>query len=461
YLLPGKETAVLKMYGFSVPEINYLKKQFSGKKETVKINRLGLWQIIISFKSGSKGPDVLEKLRKAGCDTVSFMNREKIDRAGFTDLSGCSDMAKAFIEGFVLGNYSFQKYFTDKEKTKNTVAELGVLSEYVSSGEAGIIKTVCDAVYKARDLVNEPGNMLTAQKLAGEIVEMGKTSGYHTEVFGKKKIESMKMGGILAVNKGSIQPPTFSVLTWKPEYAVNRKPVVLVGKGVVFDTGGINLKPGKSLEGMKADMAGAAAVAGCMYILASLKVPVYVIALVPATDNRPAQDAYVPHDVIFMHDGSTVEVMNTDAEGRLLLADALSYAKKYKPELVVDIATLTGSAHAAVGHFAAVAMGNASGKWFAKLKKSSEKVHERIVEFPFWDDYKELLKSDVADMKNVGGAHAGAITAGKFLEHFTDYPYIHIDIAGPGYLTKTDSYRGKGGTGTGVRLLADFIMNLY
>jgi leucyl aminopeptidase len=290
---------------------------------------------------------------------------------------------------------------------------------------------------------------------------MGKTAGFKVEVLTKKKIESLKMGGLLAVNRGSIDPPTFSILEYKPSGAKNKRPVVLVGKGIVFDTGGLSLKPtSDSMDYMKSDMSGAAAVAGTFYAIARSRVPVYIIGLVPATDNRPDGNAYVPGDVIKMYDGTNVEVLNTDAEGRMILADALSYAKQFDPELVINLATLTGAAAIAIGKYGIVGMGNARRDVMEKLIESGYKVNERIAEFPFWDDYNELIKSDIADLKNIGGKHAGAITAGKFLEHFTDYPFIHLDIAGPAFNKKPDSYRGKGGSGVGVRLLFDFLKKI-
>ncbi|MCL4165812.1 UNVERIFIED_CONTAM: hypothetical protein GTU68_033770 [Idotea baltica] len=211
------------------------------------------------------------------------------------------------------------------------------------------------------------------------------------------------------------------------------------------------------MDFMKCDMAGAAAVIGAICGVASLKLDKHVIGLVPATDNRPGGNAFVPGDIINMYDGTTVEVLNTDAEGRMILADALAYAKKYKPGIVIDLATLTGSAVAAIGSGGIVMMGTAAESSKNQLKKSGENVYERLVEFPLWDEFGDMLKSDIADLKNLGPREAGAITAGKFLEHFTDYPWIHLDIAGPAWLHGASSYRGKNGTGTGVRLLIDFI----
>ncbi len=366
----------------------------------------------------------------------------------------------ACLEGLWLTNYSFEKYFTKHDVPPFTLETTAVSCDKVTETDLVHLTIALEGTFFTRDLVNEPLSYLTATKLAEEMQEKSKEAGYTIEVFNKKKIESLRMGGLLAVNKGSIDPPTFSILEWKPENAINEKPVVLVGKGVVYDTGGLSLKPtADSMDYMKCDMGGAAAVAGAIYTISKARLPVHVIGLVPATDNRPDGNAYVPGDVIEMYDGSTVEVLNTDAEGRMILADALSYAKQYDPELVIELSTLTGSAHAAVGKYAIVGMGNANPATMDALKTSGFNTFERIAEFPFWDDFSELLKSDIADQKNIGGKYAGAITAGKFLEKFTDYPYIHLDIAGPSFNKAQDNYRGKGGSGVGTRLLFDFFRN--
>jgi leucyl aminopeptidase len=265
------------------------------------------------------------------------------------------------------------------------------------------------------------------------------------------------MGGLLAVNKGSVDPPVFCILEWKPENAVNGNPVVLVGKGIVYDTGGLNIKTGEYMENMKTDMAGAAAVTGAIYTIARTGIPVHVVGLIPATDNRPGGNAYTQGDILTMYNKMTVEVGNTDAEGRLILADAISYASKYKPELIINIATLTGSAAMTFGSEAIAVMGNAGREYFRLLEDAGNEVFERIAELPFWDEYGDMIKSDIADIKNIGGREAGAITAGKFLEKFSEHPFIHLDIAGPGSLKKDDFYRRKTGPGTGLRLLATFL----
>jgi leucyl aminopeptidase len=442
-------------------ERDWLKRIFREKTKPVSINQFNRWVFILPIEEGKKPVhEILEEIRKNARNLLSAINENKLEKVCLIDLTSNLSYLAASIEGIALGNYQFNKYFTKPDREVNSLKTLGINSTVLKQKQLDELNYVIKAVYKARDLVNEPLSHLTAVRLAEEIEKMGKETGFGVEVFYKKKIESLRMGGLLAVNKGSIDPPTFSILTWKPPKARNKKPVVLVGKGIVFDTGGLSLKPTfESMDYMKCDMAGAAAVAGTFYALAALKVPVYTIGLIPSTDNRPDGNAYAPGDVIKMFDGSTVEVLNTDAEGRMILADALAWAKRYKPELVITVATLTGAAQAAIGNNGIVAMGNPDRKVFEKLKHSGDMVYERLAEFPFWNDYNDALKSDIADLKNIGGRYAGAITGGKFLEHFTDYPFIHLDIAGPAFNKTADSYRGKGGSGTGIRLLYDFLKN--
>lgn len=366
-----------------------------------------------------------------------------------------------FAEGLILSAYSFDKYKTREDNaTKKNYPRNLLLHGDFEDNSVNWLDNVTDAVWFTRDLINEPVIHLNAVTLAGEIRKAGERAGFSVEVFNKIKIESLKMGGLIAVNRGSVDPPSFSVLEWKPGRYLNPKPVVLVGKGIVYDTGGLNLKTGESMAGMKGDMAGAAIVTGVMYVIASTGIPLHVIGLVPATDNRPGGNAYVQGDIITMHNKLTVEVANTDAEGRLILADALSYASKYQPELIIDIATLTGSAAMTFGSHAIAAMTNADRKYIELLAQCGNEVYERIAELPFWEEYGDALKSDVADLKNVGGREAGAITAGKFLERFAEYPLIHLDIAGVELLKKDEYYKLKNGTATGLRLLAGFIKKL-
>ena len=396
-----------------------------------------------------------EFLRKAGKEICDALNKKSVHCVQINSTEDNQEFLLALAEGILLSNYQFLKYKTIPKK--NSLNELIFLSDKIKSEEVNDLNNLCEATLLARDLVNEPVIYLTAQQLSEEIKKAGKEAGFKVEVFDKKKIQEHKMGGLLAVNKGSINPPTFNILEYKSPAAKNSSPIILVGKGVVYDTGGLSLKPSESMEYMKCDMAGAAVVIGTLVAAAKNKLPVHIIGLIPATDNMPGENAITPGDVITMHSGTTVEVLNTDAEGRLILADALSYAKQYKPALVIDFATLTGAALRAIGPEGMVVMGNASEATKQKFKASGNEVYERLVEFPLWEEYDEQLKSDIADLKNIGGSNAGAITAGKFLERFVDYEWLHFDIAGIAFLTVPDSYRGKNGTGAGVRLVYDFL----
>ncbi len=438
--------------------IKFAEKKIKSDESQIHFNLFNNWVFIQVIDEKKKGDQLSEWLRVEGFKLHISLVKEKIKTVLLYDKTGRNDLVIALTEGLALSNYQFIKYFKDKKDKKFSLESILLSGTGLGSNEIEYLQNQLEAVYFARNLINEPLSTLNATSLADEITKIGKTGNFQVDVFGKQKIESLKMGGLLAVNKGSVDPPTFSVLEWKPGNSKNKKPIVLVGKGVVYDTGGLSLKPTKdSMDYMKSDMGGAAVVAGAILAIAKSKLPVHVVGLIPATDNRPDGNAYVPGDIIQMGNGLNVEVLNTDAEGRMILAEALHYAKSYKPELVIDVATLTGAAAVAIGKYGIVGMGNAGKNVFNKLRKSGDKVGERIVEFPFWDEYNELLKSEVADLKNIGGRDAGAITAGKFLEHFTDYPYIHLDIAGVAFTHGEFNYKGQGGTGFGVRLLWDFI----
>lgn len=458
-LLADKKTKWLS-YNLSEKEVAYIQTKLKADERLIVINQFDRIIFVLIPKDKKERFAQLEDLRASGNKICSALNAHKQTGVIIEDVLNDTEAALALAEGIALSNYQFLKYRGEAAKEKNSLQTIAINSKKLDKKDLERLQITVEATTMARTLVNEPQSYLTAPKLAEEIQKMGDTAGFHVEVLNKTKIEALKMGGLLAVNKGSQTPPTFTIMEYKPRGAVNKKPLVLVGKGVVYDTGGLSLKPTpNSMDSMKCDMAGAAAVACAIYAVAKAKLKYHVVGLVPATDNRPGENAYTPGDVIAMYDGKTVEVLNTDAEGRMLLADALAYAKKYKPELVLDFATLTGAAAAAIGQYGIVCMGTADEKTKSRLKKSGHNVYERLVEFPFWDEYKNLIKSDLADMKNIGGPVAGAITAGKFLEYYTDYPWMHFDIAGPAFINNNDSYRGKNGTGVGVRLLFDFILN--
>jgi len=437
-------------------EIEYLEKELEKGTEIIKLYDYERYAFIINPKLEKNKNQQTENLRLIGDKLQSMLKEEEL--VVITLLKNEAKKGLDLAEGLALSNYTFTEHKTDPKASK--LKE--IILTNVSEKEVNELQNIVDSVYLTRDLVNEPFSHLTATELANRAKIAGENSGFTTDIFNKKKIESLKMGGLLAVNKGSIDEPTFSIMEWKPKNPKNKKPLILVGKGIVYDTGGLSLKPtANSRDLMKTDMGGAGVVIGAMNAIASNKLDVHVVALVPATDNRPSGNAYAPGDVITMHDGTTVEVLNTDAEGRLVLADALSYAKKYNPDLVIDLATLTGAAAYSIGHYGIVSMHKNSEKDHSELKESGEDTHERLAEFPFWSDYDELIESEVADIKNLGGPAGGAITAGKFLSHFVDYPWIHLDIAGPTFIKSKYGYRGKGATGMGVRLLYNFVKNRY
>lgn len=426
---------------------------------TFQVTGSGKSLSIVRLDTSKEAHQVLEAARRSGNALNKFFNAQKAKEASLFNATANKGAATAFAEGFALSNYEFLKYKT-KEKKEKSLKALHVDAKCSDKKTLDELSKIVTANFFSRTLVNEPLSYLTATQLSKDIAKAGKKNGFSVKVFDKKKIQSLKMGGLLAVNKGSIDPPTFTVLEYKPAKAKNKKPIVLVGKGVVYDTGGLSLKPTpNSMDQMKSDMSGAAAVAGIFIAVAQLKLPVHIVGLIPATDNRPGMNAYVPGDVVHMMSGLNVEMLNADAEGRMILADALHYAKQYKPELVMDFATLTGAAVRAIGSLATAYMGTADESVKSKIETSANNTYERLIQFPLWDEYGDWIKSELADINNVGPGEAGHITAGKFLQHFTDYPWLHFDIAGTAYVTKEDSYRGKFATGVGVRMITDFLKN--
>jgi leucyl aminopeptidase len=439
-------------------EKEFAQKQLKSKDEHVFINSYNKCTYLVRLKDGISNHKIREELRK-----TSYNLRKQIKGNNHSELVITSDKAykgavEDFAEGLLLSFYSFGKYKTKEEESENKKYPSKLLLHgNIDVADIKWLVDLTDAVYFTRDLINEPVNHLNATALATEIRKIGDSAGFKVEVLTKGKIEALKMGGLLAVNKGSVDPPVMCILEWQPAKCLNKKPIVLVGKGVVYDTGGLNLKTGDFMAGMNGDMAGAATVTGVLFTAARTGLPLHIIGLVPSTDNRPGGNAYAQGDIITMHNKLTVEIGNTDAEGRLILADAISYASKYSPELIIDIATLTGSAAMTFGNQAIAVMTNADRKYINLLEECGNEVYERIAELPFWDEYGELLKSDIADLKNIGGREAGAIIAGKFLERFSEFPLIHLDIAGTEMLKKDDFYRLKNGPGSGLRLLSTFL----
>lgn len=459
YLLSDEQE--LKELSLQEGEQSWLNKKLKQEKSIISLNRYGSWLFIVRLQEKEEDYLTLEAYRKTAFELHQLLKKEEIGQIQLASGKLRETYALAFLEGLLLSSYRFDKYKSNKTGSSSQIQGITFIHPKVSELQLKELAQLSLATWLARDLVNEPAVYLTATQLSHDIKKLGEQAGFKVEVLEEAKIQSLKMGGLLAVNAGSQQPPTFTILEHKPQKPVNSQPIVLVGKGVVYDTGGLSLKPtAGSMDMMKSDMGGAAAVVGAIYAVAANNLPVHVIGLIPATDNRPGEQAIAPGDVISMCSGKTVEILNTDAEGRLILADALTYAKKYAPLLVLDLATLTGSAARAIGPEGIVCMGTASPLSKEALFEAGKLTYERLVEFPLWEEYEKQLESDIADLNNLGGPNAGAITAGLFLKHFVDYPWMHFDIAGPAFLTRPDGYRGKGGSGVGVRLLYQFIKSL-
>ncbi|NTW69139.1 MAG: leucyl aminopeptidase [Chlorobiaceae bacterium] len=390
-----------------------------------------------------------------------------IDRLAAESAQSVETLADTFVAGLFAGSYRFDRLKSgklDKKKPSEKKTELSGIVLRVEDAllvetESGVVsgKIVGSCQKMARDLVNLPGNYLQAEDIAKAASESGKKYGYQVTVFHKKEIESLGMGGLLAVNKGSFSPPTFTILDYKPE-GKPKAVIALVGKGVTFDSGGISIKPSENMGEMKSDMAGAATVLGVVEAAARLSLPLHIIGLVPATDNMPDGKAQNPGDVITTYSGITVEVGNTDAEGRLILADALTYAsEKYKPDVIIDLATLTGACIVALGYSVAGLFSN-NDKLADEIFQAGLQTGEKVWRMPLWDLYDEQIKSDVADLSNTGGRGAGSVTAAKFLEKFIKEHknWAHIDIAGPSFTPKGGG-KVNGGTGFGVAMLVELL----
>lgn len=441
----------LSDYEFSDNELAFLKRRFHEKTRTVQLITPEKTVMVVVSPLRPDFND-LEILRQAGSETCGMMRREKVQTLFFLGAVQDAPSTDAFLEGILLSDYTFQKYKTDA--TPQNTLHIYASAWERAAGHYQNLKAVAQAVYMARHWVNEPVSTLSTAQFTQEAMEAAQQYGFGIKILGQQEIAAEKMGGLLGVNRGSIDPPSFLILEHTPAGKSTEAPIVLVGKGVVFDTGGINLKtvPG-SLDHMKCDMGGAAAVLGTFVAAAQTQLNIRLIGLVPITDNRPGKNAIVPGDILTLRNGTTVEVKNTDAEGRLILADALCYAEDFRPAVVITLATLTGSAVATLGSLGMAAMGTAPDWLFNLLQQEGDRLHERIARFPFWSEYDESLHSEVADVSNLGGKEAGAITAGKFLARFTTSPFVHLDIAGVAFLTKAQGYRPTGGTGAGVRLM--------
>jgi leucyl aminopeptidase len=394
-----------------------------------------------------------QQLRTAGARDIVIA----IDNPG----PDAEETAQALVEGSVLGLYRFLKYKTNEEQDgKKEIQAITILTESpaaVRSLKKGV-KTgavIAQSTAMARDMVNAPPVDMTPTAIAAKATAIAKQYRLKARVLGRDRIKKLGMGGLLGVSSGSAQPAKFIIIEYRRG---GKKPfIALVGKAITFDSGGISIKPAENMDKMKDDMSGGAAVLGAIRTAASLKLPLNIVGLVPATENMPGGRAYKPGDVLRTMSGQTIEIVNTDAEGRLILSDALAYACRYKPGIIIDIATLTGACRIALGQEASGMLGN-DESIKRRMREAGDKTGERVWELPLFEGYYDSIKSDIADMKNAGGRDGGAITAAALLSKFVQkHPWIHLDIAATAWTDKDRPYTPKGATGIGVRLLTQFL----
>ena len=370
-----------------------------------------------------------------------------------------AELGQVAVEGAAQGAWQFTELKQQGEDTKPELESVTVVVDARDASDAEAGRKVGDAIAAGhrltRGLQMQPGNVCTPTYLAEQAGKLAKTYSFALTVLDLAQIKKEGMGALLAVAQGSVQEPRFIALEYKGGQGA---PVVLVGKGVTFDSGGISIKPAQNMEDMKFDMSGAAAVLGTFEVLGRLKPKLNVVGLIPATENLPSGTAVKPGDVVKSHLGKTIEIINTDAEGRLILCDALSYARRFKPAAVLDAATLTGAVVVALGHHAIGIMGNDEAL-LAEVRDAGERAGERCWPLPLWDEYRDLVKSEIADVRNSGGRSAGSIAGGWFLKEFVDgFPWVHMDIAGTAYTEGESAIQGKGPTAIGVRLFTEFLL---
>ncbi len=407
----------------------------------------------------------VKRVRQAGASSfVTCLHGEDLPKASVVEL------AQALVEGALLGTYQFTEYLSEKKDGAKPVARLTVVAAdawQVDDLKEGARRgtAAAEAAMLVRDLCNHPSNIMTPTRVAAEAKKIGREWNVRVNVLEKRRVEQLGMGAFLGVARGSHEPPKFIILDYNGKArgakraARSSKPIVIVGKTITFDTGGISLKPSENMEQMKADMTGGAEVLATVRAASRLRLPIHLVGILPATENMPGGRAIKPGDVLRAMSGKTIEVQNTDAEGRLILADGLAYAARLKPAAVIDIATLTGACVIALGQFAIGMFGNDEALK-RSVREAGLKAGERVWEMPLWEEYFEQLKSDVADMRNIGGRGGGMITAALFLSKFIgDHPWVHLDIASTDWSERERAYLPKGPTGIGTRLLIQYLID--
>lgn len=418
---------------------------------------------------GKKQELSVDKVRGAVAETCRYLRKNGVTSiasivqgAGINKISSES-AAQAIAEGARLGLYTFRRYITKKEDDSGEIKSLLIIcSEKEKPALENAVNkgtVIAEAANWARDMVNEPANNMTPSRMADAARKLAGTYGLSIEVLDKERMTKLGMGGLLGVSQGSQQPPKFIILGYRGK-ATTDVDLVLTGKGITFDSGGISIKPSEGMADMKGDMAGGAAVMATLMAVARLKPKINITALVPATENLPSGTALKPGDIIKAMSGKTIEVLNTDAEGRLILADALGYAVKLKAKAIVDAATLTGACMVALGKICTGVFSN-NQPLADKVLAAGSEAGELSWQLPMFEEYREQLKSDIADIKNIGNRYGGAITAAKFLADFVnDTPWVHLDIAGTADSDKEKGYLVKGATGVPVRTLVNLVLNM-
>lgn len=436
-------------------------KEFTGKFGQISLIMLkGKIKKLIIIGLGKRDEFDINKSREIAGKASLFIREKNIKEFSFFMFEELPpfDSAYSIVEGIKLSLYKFNYYKTDSENKQILQVTLVANGNNFIDIDKGIRKAiiVSEAVNYIKDLQNKPSNILTPSYLADEAKRISKKYNLKCSILEKKDLEKLGMGGILAVNKGSIHPPKFIIL----EYGNSKETICFVGKGVTFDAGGISIKPAKDMDEMKFDMSGAAVVLGILTIASQLKLPYRIIGLMPTTENLPSGEAYKPGDIISHYNKKTSEIIDTDAEGRLILADALAYSKNFNPSVVIDFATLTGACVVSLGEVY-TGLFSTDNLLSEKLIEAGNKTGEILWRLPLNPKYKDYIKSDIADLKNCGPRDAGAITAAVFLKEFVDCKkWAHLDIAGTASVKNSkEAIKPNGGTGVGVRLALEFLEN--
>lgn len=445
---------------------------FKGKEgETLLIYTLGKIPAkkVLLLGLGKEEDFKEDTIRKVIGRAVKQLEKSKTNTAAIIPMGldkniSSEIVGQCIVEGAMLASYKFNKYKTDDKEQKNNLKEIYIVgADDSTAGDmdkgAKLGKILADGTIMARDLVNEPSNILTPEAMANKAMEIANKHGLEVKILEREDMQKLGMGSFLGVTQGSDKPPKLITIKY---FGGDKDDEVLglVGKGLTFDSGGISIKPSSGMDEMKGDMGGAAAILGAMDIVGTLKPKVNVIAVIGACENMPSGKAYKPGDILTSMNGKTIEVLNTDAEGRLVLVDCIIYALKQGATKLVDLATLTGACVIALGNTTTALISN-NDEFVEKVKIAAESAGEKVWQLPTYSEYKELIKGDLADLKNSGGREAGTITAGLFLGEFAgDSPWVHMDIAGTSMITGEKDYLAKGATGVGVRTLYHLIKSM-